>query len=176
MIPALGPEACKDYLLWAFWIARALFGSFGPWKRHFWSVAQISASDSLKSITVYAIWLYYLGSMLGPLILETPASWYYQDLAVLGRPAKQSYSRQQSNSTCRLYHTPFLGYRILVLGSQTHKVGYPKKGVWYEPTGFFKNGPKENNGDPRRQTRSQAGFYAGASELSKHAARCITEA
>ena len=33
------------------------------------------------------------------------------------------------------YHTPFLGYLILRLGSKNHKVGYPKKGVWYEPTG-----------------------------------------
>ena len=29
----------------------------------------------------------------------------------------------------------FLGYLILGLGSQNHKVGYPTKGVWYEPTG-----------------------------------------
>ena len=36
-----------------------------------------------------------------------------------------------------LYHTPFFGYLILGLGSQNHTVGYPKKGVWYEPTGMF---------------------------------------
>ena len=34
-----------------------------------------------------------------------------------------------------LYRTPFFGYLTLGLGSQNHKVGYPKKGVWYEPTG-----------------------------------------
>ena len=33
------------------------------------------------------------------------------------------------------YHTPFFGYLIFGLGSQNHKVEYPKKGVWYEPTG-----------------------------------------
>ena len=36
-----------------------------------------------------------------------------------------------------LYHTPFLGYLILGLGSQNHKVGYPKERVWYEPTGIY---------------------------------------
>ena len=35
-----------------------------------------------------------------------------------------------------LYDTPFCGSLILGLGSQSHKVGYPKKGVWYEPTGI----------------------------------------
>ena len=29
------------------------------------------------------------------------------------------------------------GYLILGLGSQNRKVGYPKKGVWYEPTGVW---------------------------------------
>ena len=33
------------------------------------------------------------------------------------------------------YDTPFFGYFILALGSYNYKVGYPKKGVWYEPTG-----------------------------------------
>ena len=40
-----------------------------------------------------------------------------------------------------LYHTPFFGYLTLGLGSQYHKVGYLKKGVWYEPTG---RGPNIN--------------------------------
>ena len=37
--------------------------------------------------------------------------------------------------TCRLIPYPFFGYFILRLGSKNHKVGYPKKGVWYERTG-----------------------------------------
>ena len=35
----------------------------------------------------------------------------------------------------RLYHVPFFGYLILGSRSYNHKVGYPKKWVWYEPTG-----------------------------------------
>ena len=35
-------------------------------------------------------------------------------------------------------HTPFFGYLILGLGFQNHKVGYPKKGVWDEPTGILR--------------------------------------
>ena len=42
-----------------------------------------------------------------------------------------------------LYHTPFFGYLILGLGSQNHRVGYPKKGVWYEPTGRYSASYKE---------------------------------
>ena len=30
----------------------------------------------------------------------------------------------------------FLGYLILGLGSYNQNVGYPRKGVWYEPTGL----------------------------------------
>ena len=33
------------------------------------------------------------------------------------------------------YHVPFVGYLVLVLGVYNHKVGYPEKGVRYEPTG-----------------------------------------
>ena len=33
------------------------------------------------------------------------------------------------------YHTPFSSYLMMGIGSLNHKVGYPKKGVWYEPTG-----------------------------------------
>ena len=33
------------------------------------------------------------------------------------------------------YHAPSFGSLILGIGSLDHKVGYPKKGVWYEPTG-----------------------------------------
>ena len=34
------------------------------------------------------------------------------------------------------YHTPVYGYLLVALGSYNHKVGYPKKGLWYEPTGL----------------------------------------
>ena len=38
--------------------------------------------------------------------------------------------------TCRLIQYPsFFGYPILGLGIYNHKVGYPGKGVWYEPRG-----------------------------------------
>ena len=32
------------------------------------------------------------------------------------------------------YHVPFFGYPFLAIGIYNHKVGYPKKGAWYEPT------------------------------------------
>ena len=31
--------------------------------------------------------------------------------------------------TCRLIPYPFFGYLILGLGSQNHKIGYPKRGM-----------------------------------------------
>ena len=39
------------------------------------------------------------------------------------------------HSLGRLIPYPFLGFLVLGLGFRNHKVGYPKKGVWYEPTG-----------------------------------------
>ena len=38
------------------------------------------------------------------------------------------------------YEVPLLVYPLLGLGSYNHKVGYPEKGLWYEPTRRQDNG------------------------------------
>ena len=49
--------------------------------------------------------------------------------------ASQGGGRQCCTSTCRLIPSPCFGYPILGLGAYLHKVGHPKNGLWYEPTG-----------------------------------------
>ena len=46
---------------------------------------------------------------------------------------------QKACRTCRLIPCAlsFLATRFLGLGSYNHKVGYHKRGLWYEPTGTF---------------------------------------
>ena len=74
-----------------------------------------------------------------------------------------------------LYHTPFLGYLTLVLGFQNHRVGYPKTGVWYEPTSRIYVGlhcQHEKSNDSFRVHVGGAGFQ-GAKLVSPLATAAV---